>query len=112
MRLYCTDFTTDCCDGSDEPQGKCQNTCAEAAREHQQHQQELIQRYEKGLSIKNTWIANYQKIKQEKQATLQQLEAKLPNVEQKYNELQEAKNRLSKELTDLKEKLTEECDHI
>lgn len=47
----------DCCDGSDEETGKCGNTCVAAAQEYQAAMAGEIQAQERGLRVRNEYVA-------------------------------------------------------
>ena len=55
------DGVCDCCDGSDEPAGVCQNTCEELDRIERQRQQEIEEQKRRGV---NGFMELYKKAKQ------------------------------------------------
>jgi hypothetical protein len=55
----------DCCDGSDEPKGKCQNTCLQAAAVRKEELRGKIQLHEVMLSTKKEYFKRASSFKEE-----------------------------------------------
>jgi len=71
------DGICDCCDGSDEREGLCTNTCKEKAFEEQKDMIDAINDYNKGLAAKKAFVGTH---------IIEQKEAKMVENKQKIEE--------------------------
>lgn len=81
----------DCCDGSDELSGKCENTCTAAAKLHMVSVEKEIQTQESGLRVRAQYVADAARDIESKKKELVQQEAKLVQLELKAAELEQIK---------------------
>lgn len=115
--FYCYKFKliifTDCCDGSDEYNGKkkCENTCDVLAQKLREEEERTRQLLEVGLAKKEELMVQGAEIRRKIRASLAELEAKLANAENEKKRLETLKNEAeakAKEATDLQDKIFEE----
>jgi hypothetical protein len=52
-------FTSDCCDGSDEAKGVCENECLSSAKVHMQELEKKLSHYSKGLQMREEYVLKW-----------------------------------------------------
>lgn len=103
----------DCCDGSDEYNGKksCENTCDVLAQKLREEEERTRQLLEVGLAKKKELIAQGAEIRRTIRDSIAELETKLAQAENEKKRLEALKNEAeakAKEATDLQDKIFEE----
>ncbi|EPX70907.1 glucosidase II Gtb1 [Schizosaccharomyces octosporus yFS286] len=82
------DTKCDCCDGSDESLVKCENTCKEEAKKYKRSLDEHNQLVTDGLRIRDDWIAQSAKLKEETLNKYNSVTSKIAELEKTKQDLQ------------------------
>ncbi|EMG48940.1 hypothetical protein G210_0396 [Candida maltosa Xu316] len=77
-----------CCDGSDEPEGVCENKCEEIHRQYEEYKNNVEKSLEKALQKKQSIIKLAQSRRQQLINELRKLESSLPPKKMELNKLQ------------------------
>ncbi|CAG8493696.1 4370_t:CDS:10 [Ambispora leptoticha] len=89
----------ECCDGSDEYDGKiqCPNSCEQVGAEHRERLREIARIQAEGARIKREYIEHGRKLRSEQQANLERLQVELAAAEARVKERKEALEKAEEE---------------
>ncbi|KAK7099862.1 glucosidase 2 subunit beta-like isoform X2 [Littorina saxatilis] len=100
------DGICDCCDGSDEfdEKIKCGNTCDEIGRKEREEREAFRQLQEQGYKIKQEYMQQGKRAKDEKRARLSELEKQMAELTAARDEIQTRKDEVEAPETEAKER--------
>lgn len=83
-----------CCDGSDEPEGVCENRCVEKQKEYEESVKKHNQQILEGLAVKKKIIEKAQSIRSQLESTIEATKRAIADTESEIQSLEQERNEL------------------
>lgn len=96
---------SDCCDGTDETEGHCKNTCREEASGLVEDLKARLNDAQKGIRTRKSSEHDYKKALEEKKVELTKKEEEMPGMTTRYDEADTNKRDAEKAYTDKRDEL-------
>ncbi|ODV85380.1 hypothetical protein CANARDRAFT_7496 [[Candida] arabinofermentans NRRL YB-2248] len=96
-----------CCDGSDEPEGKCPNKCAELSEAWQKKRDEVNFKIEKGVQLRYKLVKKAKQLRLQLNRQVKDLHSRIQSIEEELSDLRSRETYKDDRTLDSVKKLSE-----